>query len=244
MKINHYLKSNWDLLNEFESDQSRGAEPPVLQKPIPNEAKITALPGIDESSSPTGSIYSIMSQRRSIRKFTSEAVTLNELSWLLWATQGIEKVFRGGIASLRTVPSGGARHPFETYLFINNVEDLEPGLYRYLPVEHSLVFLGEQIPPEKVSEGCLGQTFCGDCAVCFAWSAIPYRTEWRYGPASHKVIAIDAGHMCQNLYLACTACGLGTCAIGAYDQKQMDNLLGLDGEDEFTIYLAPVGRKN
>jgi SagB-type dehydrogenase family enzyme len=66
--------------------------------------------------------------------------------------------------------------------------------------------------------------------------------EWRYGLAAHKVIAIDAGHVCQNLYLACEAIGAGTCAIAAYDQEAMDDLVGLDGKDEFTIYLAPVGK--
>ncbi len=66
--------------------------------------------------------------------------------------------------------------------------------------------------------------------------------EWRYGLASHKVIALDAGHVCQNLYLACEAIGAGTCAIAAYNQDAMDQLLGVNGRDEFTIYLAPVGK--
>jgi len=123
------------------------------------------------------------------------------------------------------------------------VTGLEPGVYRYLPLDHSLAHLGEQIPPEKVTDGCLGQTFCGSCAVTFFWSVIPYRTEWRYGPVSHKVIALDAGHLCQNLYLSCTAAGLGTCGIGAYDQQSMDSMLGFDGDDEFVIYIAPVGRR-
>jgi SagB-type dehydrogenase family enzyme len=74
------------------------------------------------------------------------------------------------------------------------------------------------------------------------WSAIPYRMEWRYGLAAHKVILLDAGHVCQNLYLACEAIGAGTCAVAAYDQELMDKLLRIDGNDEFVIYLAAVGK--
>ena len=76
----------------------------------------------------------------------------------------------------------------------------------------------------------------------FVWTALPYRTEWRYATISHKVIAMDAGHMCQNLYLAVEAIQAGTCAIGAYDQDPMDRLIGVDGEEEFVIYVAPVGK--
>jgi SagB-type dehydrogenase family enzyme len=78
--------------------------------------------------------------------------------------------------------------------------------------------------------------------VTFLWAAIPYRMEWRYGPAAHRVIALDAGHVCQNLYLACQAISAGACAVAAYDQEALDHLLRLDGDNEFVIYLAPVGR--
>ena len=76
----------------------------------------------------------------------------------------------------------------------------------------------------------------------FIWTTIPNRMEWRYSVVSHKIIALDAGHVCQNLYLACESIGCGTCAIGAYDQEKMDKFLGVDGEEEFAIYAAPVGR--
>ena len=94
----------------------------------------------------------------------------------------------------------------------------------------------------KAASACLGQAFVVTAAVSFFWTAIPARMEWRYDRAAHKVIAIDAGHVCQNLYLACTALGAGTCAIAAYDQEDCDQLLGVDGEEEFTVYIAPVGK--
>ena len=86
------------------------------------------------------------------------------------------------------------------------------------------------------------QSFAGKSAVTFIWTTIPARMEWRYSRASYKVIALDAGHVCQNLYLACETIGAGTCAIAAYDQEIADSILGIDGVEEFTIYMAPVGK--
>ena len=93
----------------------------------------------------------------------------------------------------------------------------------------------------KVSDACCGQIFCGRAAVTFFWVADMYRSEWRYPSSAHKVVLLDAGHVCQNLYLACEVLGLGTCAIGAYEQEETDKLLQVDGEDRFCVYAAPVG---
>jgi SagB-type dehydrogenase family enzyme len=170
-------------------------------------------------------------------------LTLAELSALLWATQGVRQVL-GPDSALRTVPSAGARHALETYLAISRVEGLPAGLYRYLPFDGQLVQLrqDEQIG-RKAAIACFGQGFIAAAAATFFWTAVPARMEWRYDLAAHKVIAIDAGHVCQNLYLACQTIGAGACAIAAYDQQACDELLGVDGEEEFTIYLAPVGKR-
>jgi SagB-type dehydrogenase family enzyme len=191
---------------------------------------------------PDMDLQSAISHRRSRRSFNSEPLTQEELSFLLWATQGITEPLDRGTA-LRTVPSAGARHALETYLCVFRVRGLEAGFYRYLPLEHQLLFeFQEERAAAKISEATLGQSFAGRSAVTFIWTAIPYRMEWRYGLAAHKVIALDAGHVCQNLYLACEAIGAGTCAVAAYHQELMDRLLRVDGKDEFTIYLAPVGK--
>ena len=94
----------------------------------------------------------------------------------------------------------------------------------------------------RLAEAALDQKFVADAAAVFIWTALPRRMEWRYGLAAHKVILLDAGHVGQNLYLACEAIQAGTCTLAAYDQDRMDALLGVNGEDEFTIYLAPVGK--
>jgi SagB-type dehydrogenase family enzyme len=167
---------------------------------------------------------------------------LDELSFLLWATQGVRGKATGSQVN-RTVPSAGNRHALETYLAVQNVEGLEKGAYRYLPLTHQLLleFLDEKLGA-KVEKAAWCQPCPGTAAVTFIWTAIPYRMEWRYGDAAHKVIALDAGHVCQNLYLACEAIGAGTCSISAYDQEAMDELLRVDGKDEFTVYLATLGK--
>ncbi len=229
---------------EIETDQQKGIPHPPLQQPVPEGAEVFELVPPERISLGDLPLREAIAERRSRRRFSQGHLTLEELSFLLWATQGVEKVIRDGIASFRTVPSAGARHPFEIYLSVHRVEGLSPGLYRYLPLDHKLALLREDPGlPGKIAEAALGQRFVGEAAVVFVWAAIPYRTEWRYSIRSHKVIAIDAGHVCQNLYLACEAIGAGTCAVGAYSQKAMDALLGVDGKEEFTVYLAPVGKR-
>ena len=231
-----FLKGDlWGKMEEFDTDQKKGLPSPPMQKPYPDDAKLLKLVPPEEFSLGKTPLIDAIARRRSKRKFLPEALTLEELSFLLWATQGAS----GGSYRLRTAPSAGARHPFETYLVIKNVDGVNPGLYRYLVVEHALLFLGAA---PTLTDACLGQTFCDDAAVVFVWTAIPYRTEWRYSIIAHKMIAIDAGHVCQNLYLSCGAIQAGTCGIGAYDHKKIDALIGVDGVEEFTVYLAPVGK--
>jgi len=222
--------------------QSRGLAPPPAQKPVPEGARLIPLPDRASWLTPPCDLQEAIARRESRRRFLSSQLSREELAFLLWSTQGVRARLHEA-AVLRTVPSAGCRHPFETYLAIFRVEGLTSGLYRYLPLEHAL--LPEKAPdqlPARVVAAARGQGFAGDAAVTFFWTALPERTEWRYAEASYKVIALDAGHLCQNLYLACEAIGAGTCAIAAYDQQLADNLLGVDGDDEFTIYLAPVGK--
>jgi len=170
---------------------------------------------------------------------------LEQLSFLLWCTQGVKKVFdrSGNKVSFRTVPSAGARHPLETYLCVLHVEGLEQGIYRYCPLEHQLEFLhAVDDLPNKTVDACLEQEFVGNSSVVFFWTAIPYRCEWRYAFMAAKLILLDAGHVCQNLYLAAEALSLGVCGIAAYAQEKSNYLLKVDGKDEMVVYIASVGK--
>ena len=222
--------------------QSEGLRPPPVQKPVLPGSKIISLPIQETWSIPPCDLQIAIANRESHRCFTPDQLSLDELAFLLWATQGV-RIALHEAAVLRTVPSAGCRHPFETYLAVLRVEGLENGIYRYLPLAHSLVFMrAVENLPAHLTAATRGQSFSGQSAVTFIWAAIPERTEWRYAEASYKVIALDAGHVCQNLYLACEAIGAGTCAIAAYNQALIDDLLGVDGDKEFSIYMAPVGK--
>jgi SagB-type dehydrogenase family enzyme len=240
-----YLK-NQELLGmvEAETDQMKGLPPPPIQKPFSKDAELVDLVNPEQFSLGNMSLIEAIRNRRSRRNFTHESLTLEELSFLLWVTQGVEKLIRNGLVTIRTVPSGGAMHPFETYLLINTVNGVSPGLYRYLALNHKLLKLYSEKAdlPSRISEASNGQNFIGESAVVFIWAVRPYRTEWRYGEDSLKDILISVGHICQNLYLACESIGAGTCAIVAYNQKLLDSFVGVDGENEIALYLAPVGR--
>jgi len=228
---------------EWKPHQRKGVPPPPLEKPCSQDGVLIELRKFEKKDFGTVSLAKAIANRESRRRYSPEALKLEELSFLLWATQGVNSVDQNRVWTKRTVPSAGARHSFETYLIINRVESVEPGVYRYLPLEHKLLLVkSDRSLPAKISEACWGQAFVGQSAVVFVWATIPYRAEWRYSVIAYKGIAVDAGHVCQNLYLACEAVGAGTCAILAYDQVAMDTLIGVDGEDEFTVYLAPVGK--
>lgn len=224
------------------TQQSEGVRPPPVQKSVPPGSREIPLPNQESWSIPSCDLQIAIANRESHRRFTSEPLSLDELAFLLWATQGVRQIVHEA-AVLRTVPSAGCRHPFETYLAVLRVEGLVNGIYRYLPLTHSLVYLrAVEHLSTHLTAATRGQSFTGKAAVTFIWTAIPARTEWRYAEASYKVIALDAGHVCQNLYLACEAIDAGTCAIAAYDQNLSDDLLGVDGDEEFTVYIAPVGK--
>ncbi len=232
------LWQEWDTL---ELDQRRGVAVPALEKPYPPASALIDLVPPADITIGTMPLIEAIRKRQSCRKYQSVSLTIEELSFLLWATQGVKKIIMDGYATRRTVPSGGSRHPFETYLAVQQVDNLAAGLYRYLAIEHKLLLLNEDLEiGTKLAESCAD--FALESAVTFIWTAVPYRTEWRYGPLSTKLITQDSGHVCQNLYMACTAIQAGTCAVGGYHQTKMDALLGVDGVDEFTIYCAPVGK--
>ena len=230
-----------------DTDDSRGMEAPPVEKPFPENARRIDLVKPEAFTLPGKKVGEVIRDRRSRRDYSTEAFTLEELSYLLWSSQGISRLDRDEkgkvVAQFRTVPSGGARHPFETYLIVSRVKGVAPGLYRYLPVEHQLLVLREDAGLAKqLPRACYGQDFTGNAAVVFVWAAIPYRTEWHYGCIAAKIVAIDAGHVCENLYLAAGSVGGGACALLGYDQARLDALIGLDGTDEFVIYLATVGK--
>lgn len=236
------LRSGWNELEGYTSDQNRGIPMPGVQPPY--HGKPVALPEYRPGSLSV-TLETAIAGRASRRAFLPDPLELDEVAWLLRSVSGVRQVIKrqgGGVVTLRAVPSAGARHPLDTLIAVFDVRGLRPGLYRYMPLDDCLDFTGIVPSRAEMTAACHGQDFCGNSSLVFIWTAIPYRTEWRYGPVSPKLVALDAGHACQNLYLAVEAIGAGTCAIGAYDQDLSDRMCGVDGRDEFVVYMAPVGK--
>lgn len=246
------LRSNWSRLNREGTPQLLGVPAPAFVQPVPADAPRIRLPDALATGLGEKSFRDITAGRRSRRKYLAEPISLEELSFLLWSSAGVKAVKKNN--AFRTVPSGGCRHPFDTIIYARRVSGLQPGLYRFMAVEHELALLrpASVVPgadqtrngwldlDTPMDEGLAQQLW--NCAAMFIWTVVPYRTEWRYTIAAAKTILLDAGHVCQALYGACEAIGLGTCAQAAYDQHRLDAALGVDGTDEFAVYAAPVGR--
>ena len=228
--------------NLSRSDQEKGLPQPPLEIPPDPGGKIIDLPGPGSLRIPPLDLRTAIERRRSVRVFIQEPVSLTELAFLLWCTQGVQRVATP-YATFRTVPSAGARHAMETFLLVNDVEGLEPGLYRYLALSHRLQHIAtDPSLPVRITEACLNQQFILNAGIVFLWVAVPYRMTWRYGERGYRELHKDAGHICQNLYLASEAVGCGVCAIAAYDDDAMAGILGIDGAEMFLIYLAAVGK--
>ena len=219
-----------------------------LKKPQPPLAKAAMTDNIMDLPRDFGSLdirtdfLGIINDRKSHRVYTDKPMTLTELSYLLWCTQGVKDVRGKSYATIRTVPCGGARHEFECYMAIRNVDGLEPGLYHYLPMTHQIEFLGECHDMKGfISVSLQEQDWAVKAGVVFYYSCVFYRAEWRYGIWAHPVILMDSGHITENLYLAATSIGLGGCAIAAIDPVSANKEFGLDGEEETIFYAMPVG---
>ena len=224
------------------SDQQKGLPQPPLELPADPRKPFIDLARPPRFEIPPADLLETIEKRQSHRSYLHEPLTLDELAFLLWCTQGVKRV-HGSQATFRTVPSAGARHAFETYLLVNDVEELEPGLYRYLALSHRLQQIDtDPTLPHRVTSACFDQQFILRAGAVFLWTAVPYRMTWRYGERGYRDLHLDAGHVCQNLYLAAGAAGCGVCAIAAFDDNAMNGLLGIDGKDRFLIYLATVGK--
>jgi SagB-type dehydrogenase family enzyme len=181
----------------------------------------------------------ILSERKSIRAYQPKPLTLGQLSYLLWASTGVQRTEQG--YEFRTAPSAGALYPIETYIIANKVRDLEPGVYHYGVHHHELeqVRTGDLRP--QIAAAALGQAMCATAPAVFVWTAIFARSTWKYGQRAYRYIYLDAGHVAANLALAAVSLGLGTCQIGALFDDEVNKVLGVDGVGESVLYMSVVG---
>lgn len=183
------------------------------------------------------SLEETLHQRRSIRDYSDEALTLAEVSQLLWAAQGVTAEWGG-----RTAPSAGALYPLELYAIVGNVDELAPGVYKYRPDGHALVQLRDEDVRVELAEAALDQTWVKDGAIDIVISAVYERTTTKYGDRGVRYVHMEAGHAAQNICLQATALGLGVVTVGAFYDDEIKDVVGML-EDEVPLYLIPVGRK-
>ena len=180
-----------------------------------------------------------VAKRKSTRLYSGEPLTGEALSFLLWASTGIGRVERGNV--YRTAPSAGALYPIETYLIVQGVTGIDPGVYHYAVKDHVLEEIKQGQYGHDITQAALGQKMCLNAAVVFIWTAIFYRSKWKYKQRAYRYVYLDAGHMAENLALAATSIGLGTCQIGALFDGEVNDLVGVDGSEESVIYMSVAG---
>ncbi len=232
------IRPDWNELREARNKQEKQTRPDQFLTPPENAERIklnTTFSSIKQKD-----LTTCIQSRRTLRKYNDEPLLSEELSYLLWETCRVMSVKRN--ATFRTIPTAGATNGMETFIYVYNVGGLKHGLYQYVQNDHELAFIksGEDLE-EKVDEAILGQL--RQAPVVFFFTAICPRSEYRYLFAAHKMLAIEAGHACQNLALAAEVIDAGICPICAYDQTKANDLLKLDGDDMFVTYCATVGKK-
>jgi SagB-type dehydrogenase family enzyme len=226
------------------SQQSQGDPWPEIELPLPEGAEVISLPAGQSLALEPVVLINLVEKRETFRNYSDKDLSLEELAYLLWGTQGVKSILGDKPVTKRTVPSAGSRHAFETWLLINRVASLQPGLYRYMALSHQLARLpGYKDIQDKLTEACLKQQHVRNSAVTFIWVADQQRMTWRYCQRGYRYMYLDAGHVCQNLYLLAEAAGCGVCAIAAYDDDLVNAALDLDGKEQFAIYLASLGKR-
>lgn len=191
------------------------------------------LPVPDVSGNTT--IEETLAKRRSIRSYSNIALSMRDVSQLLWAAQGVTSDI-----GFRTAPSAGALYPLEVYLVAINVDGLEVGVYRYLPRNHSIVQTIKEDIKDELSIASLSQPQVRDCAANIVFAADHSRATAKYGKRGISYTSIEIGHAAQNVCLQGAALGIGTCTVGAFDEIEVGQVLRLP-DNEKAVYILPLG---
>jgi SagB-type dehydrogenase family enzyme len=195
------------------------------------------LPAPKERAGP--SLWTVIGTRRSRRNYAPNPMKQEDLSQLLWAAAGVTANAKG--LPLRTAPSAGGLYPIETYVVANDVHGLGAGVYHYFPLQHSLELLREGDYSNAVAHAALDQRMAKNAGAVLIWTAVLERCTWKYRQRAYRYIYLDAGHIGQNVALAAEGLGLGSCAIGALYDDEVNEIVGADGEEETAVYMTCVG---
>lgn len=235
------IGDNFQQETKYRRDKMSGkpldwASQPPLYKNYPGSRTIK-LPDIAPLSDMT--LHEAIRKRQSIRDYQNMPLSKEILAYLLWASTGLSR--EEGDYVFRTAPSAGALYPIETYLVVNHVKEIPAGIYHYNIQNHYLELLKEGNFAIQTANAALGQSMCSQAPVVFIWTAVFQRAKWKYDQRAYRYIYLDAGHIAQNLALAATSLGLGTCQIGALFDDEVNLIIGIDGTEESVIYMSTAG---
>jgi len=218
------------LLPRLAPQRSVGPQPTTA--PLPGEAIPLPAPQREGSVS----VEAALQQRRSVRDYSDAPLNMAQVAQLLWAAQGVTDA-RG----YRTAPSAGGLYPLELYLVVRRVDGLSAGVYKYQPAAHALLpWLDDDLADELMG-AALSQPYIREAAANLVFTAVYERTRTRYGYRAAQYVHMEAGHASQNVYLQAQALGLGTVAIGAFEDAQVKHILALPADEE-PLYIMPLGR--
>lgn len=213
---------------------------------IPSPSSFKNYPDVERIQLPdpdltqSADLWQCLARRRSERNTALDPLSLGELSKLMWGTQGITA--RAGMHLLRTAPSAGALYPFETYLYVDKVEEVPQGIYHFNVADFALECIKAGDFNQAFTAASLGQPVVRRAAVVIIWTAMMLRCMSKYRDRAMRYIPMDMGHVCQNVQLAAIAMGFGSCPIGAFYDDDFNELLGVDGQEETVLYLITVGK--
>jgi len=211
--------------------------PAPVPRPTPAAPSDTIIELPEPRLESSVSVEEALLKRRSVREYADAPLTLEEVSQLLWAAQGITAEWGG-----RTAPSAGALYPLEVYLVVGNVENIAPGVYKYRPSRHEIVQVRDEDIRSELAKAALGQVWIKEGAIDIVIAAVYERTTKKYGDRGVKYVHMEAGHAAQNIYLQAAVLDLGMVTVGAFYDDQVKDIIGMP-EDESPLYVIPVGRK-
>ena len=220
------------------ADTAPPASPPAVVAPVSPSAPAPTFITLPEPWFESQvSLEETLLERRSVRDYAGLSLSLDDISQLLWAAQGITSDWGG-----RTAPSAGALYPLEVYLVAGDVDGLETGVYKYQPREHALVRTGDGDIRSELAGAALGQSCVARGAVDIVIAAVYERTTGKYGDRGIRYVHMEAGHAAQNIYLEAVALDLGTVTVGAFSDEEVKEVLDMP-ESEVPLYIMPVGRQ-
>ena len=234
------IKPDWTKLRQTKTDRTLKKErPPVFHEPNKNKELIPLVSSFPHVKQKT--FQECIQARRSLRKYSNKPLSFEEMSYLLYESLRVMEV-RNDTVVFRSFPTGGARNAMENYIYIHNVEGIKKGLYHYVQNHHALQLIDDsEDVGERVNLSLMKQL--RGCAIVVFMTTVPYRSEYAYSFTAHKMIAMEAGHAAQNVSLAAEVVDSGAVCIAAYDQKLVDELLQVDGKEEFATYAICVGKR-